>query len=287
MNSSSDYAASDEGLSEPLALSALCFTAMGILCCVQVFLLTGITFRRRSGLYFWCLIGAATAQLVVCLSLLIKNWILKDRLIGVSTAMSTLGYLFFPPFQFLILYSRLHLLQASRRTLKFVLTITVLEWLLAELPMAIVGVLIVIHPDSAKITRANNFWWEFEEALYPTVEFIMCFLYILQVKRMWGHSEGKTKWVLWHVIIMSTIVILVDISYLILTNLTNWDWADALEAFLFALKLQVEIYALSMLTKISTANLTDAHQRFGVEGTEETHESSQPDFVTSALEKEE
>jgi hypothetical protein len=229
MNSNCDFTGSDGKLSEALAISAACFSAMGLLCCVQMFFLIGITFNRRSGLYFWSLTGATVAQLAVCLSFLLQDWVLKGRRPGIPIAMSTLGYLFFAPCEYLVLYSRLHLLQTSKCALRFVLILAALEWSLAELPMAITGVLATVYPEATKMALANKICWEFEGAVYPTVDFVMCSLYFLQVKRMWGHSEDKMKWVLLQVVLMSTMMILIDISYLVLPNTMNIDWTNAFE----------------------------------------------------------
>jgi hypothetical protein len=231
MNSSCEFATSDVHHSGPLVASTASFSAMGFLCCIQMFFMIGLTFRRWSGLYFWTLTGASVAQLMVCFSLILQVWILKDRLTGIPLAMSTLGYLFFAPCEFLVLYSRLHLLRASKRALIFVLIITFLEWLLAELPMAINGVLAAIYPDSEKIALANKIWWEFEEVVYPLVDFALCFLYFLQVKRMWGNSGNKMKWVLRHIAVMSAVIILIDISYLVLSNTMDWVWVASIEVW--------------------------------------------------------
>jgi hypothetical protein len=159
----------------------------------------------------------------------LQTWVLIDRLPSIPFAMATLGYLFFPPFGFLVLYSRLHLLLASKRVLKFVLTIIILECALAEFPMALLQLLSIMYPNSKKIAIANKFSWEFEEAIYPTVDFTLCFLYILQVKRIWGHSEDKMKGVLRHVIAMTAIFVLVDISWVVIQNVADYDWADSVE----------------------------------------------------------
>jgi hypothetical protein len=234
MSSRSESAAAEnEDLWGSVEIAAACFSAMGFLCCLQTFILIGITFRRRSGLYFWSLMGATFAQLCVSFSMFLQTWILVHRLPGIPLAMSTLGYLFFPPFGFLILYSRLHLLFASKRVLRFALILIVLEWALFEFPMALLQTLSIFYPDSTKIARANKLSWEFEEAMYTTVDLLLCLLYALQVKRIWGRSEDRTKGVLRHVIAMTVLFILLDVSWLVVQNATNYEWADAVEVSSF------------------------------------------------------
>jgi hypothetical protein len=276
MESASDAAFSaNEHLSGSVATAAACFSAMGLLCCVQMFFLISITFRRRSGLYFWSITGATLAQFCISFSMFLETWVLVDRLPGILYAMSTLGYLFFPVLGYLVLYSRLHLLLASERVLSFALVLIALEWTLAEFPMALLETLSLFYPDSNKIATAYKLSWEFEEALYPAVDLVLCSLYVLQVKRMWGHSEDRTKGVLRQVIVMTALLILMDMSWIVIQNASNDNWADAVEvssfhqigtrplanehkSFLMPVKLQAEMYILNMLTILSRAKLTEA-----------------------------
>ncbi|KIW00947.1 uncharacterized protein PV09_07473 [Verruconis gallopava] len=262
---STDQAEPEGGLPPgPLELSALAFTAMGTLCCVQMFVLIGITFQRRSGLYFWSLVGATFAQLLVCVSVLIQTWILGEQLNGIPLALSTLGFLFFPLFGYLILYSRLHLLQCSQYILSVASAIIALEWLLAELPMAILGVINTEYPEARKLALAYKISWEFEEAVYPVVDLVLCSCYFVQVKRLWGDSGKKTRSLLWKVVLVVTISLLLDLSWVVLQNTTDPNWSGALECFLMALKLHIEIYILNMLTNIAKAQMADMQSKFSL-----------------------
>jgi hypothetical protein len=230
MNATEEYAAKNEALSQTLSQAlASPFPAMGVLCCVQMFIMIAITFKRRSGLYFWSLIGATSAQFICSFSTLLQQSILIGRLLALSNSLNITGYLLYPPFEFLVLYSRIHLLQASNRVLRFVLIIFTLEWTLFEIPMAFCGFLAQRYPDSTKIAFAYKVTWEIEEAAFPMVTFMMYGLYILQVKRMWGDSGDRIKWILWHVIMMTVVLILIDASYIILANTVVVGWAVAIE----------------------------------------------------------
>jgi hypothetical protein len=229
MNSTSESAAVDEDIPGPAIISAACFSAMGLLACVQMFVLIEMTFRRRSGLYYWSLMGATFTQSCITFSTVLQTWILVDRLPGIPLGLSTFGYLFCPALGFLILYSRLHLLFASKRVLIFALTLTALEWTLAELPMALLQILSIIYPDSEKLAMAYKISWEIEEAMFAAVDFSLCVLYVLQIKRVWGHSEDGTKGVLRYVILMTVLFVLLDISWLVLQNTINYNLANSIE----------------------------------------------------------
>jgi hypothetical protein len=229
MNSTSGYAVDNGTISKPLELAAASFSTMGLLCCVQMFIMISITFRRRSGLYFWSLIGATSAQTLTTLSVLLQFVILKGRLTALPAVLGAVGFLFFPPLILLTLYSRLHLLQVGKQVLKLVLILIILEFTLAEFPMFICGILASIYSDSTGIALAYKISWEIEEAVFPVVDLLLCALYIIQVKKMWASSGDKTKGILRHVILLTFLLFLFDISYLVLSNTVDANLASAIE----------------------------------------------------------
>jgi hypothetical protein len=226
MTSPSHCAPTGQNLSL-IAFQASLSTA-GLLCCIQTFILVGITFRRWSGLYFWSLVGAAFSLLLCCLAIPLRSYILKETQLAIPAAMTAIGYLFFPPFSFLLLYSRLHLLQASKRILKLVFIVIAIEWLVAEVPQAVLTLLNFRHPGSERIASLYKVSWELEEALYPVVDLLLCSMYLIYVKSMWNTREPKVKRVLRHVAIMIIFLILIDVSILTVQNVVAWDWANAI-----------------------------------------------------------
>jgi hypothetical protein len=247
---------------------------MGLLCCFQAFILVGITFRRWSRLYFWCLIGATCTQVLCCFSIPLQKFILKDRLSEIPLAFSVLGYLFFPPFGFLPFYSRLHLLQVSTRVLRLVLIVIIIEWIVAEIPQAILALLNFLYPESTKFAEGYKIAWEFEESFYPVVDIFLCSMYIFYVTQMWDSGGAKMKWILRYVTIMVLLMILIDIFIVIIQSTLELDWTNSMivwftrriqfmtcantkYAFILPFRLHIEIYILNMLTESSKIHLTD------------------------------
>lgn len=259
---------------DALRLSAACFTAMGLLCCVQMVLLIQMIFKLRWGLYYWSLNGAAICQFMICLSILFQNFILESKLPGITLTLNTVGFLFFPPFSFLILCSRIHLVQVTKRTVQIAYIITAIEFVVAEIPQAILAILAWQYQDSHRVQLAYKVIWEFEEALYTLVDITLWSLYLLQVRRLWKESGQQTRYILWHVTFLATASILIDVSYLIAQNTTDWQWCLSLEVrsccpacgdvaltnvqgFLMAIKLHIQLYILGKLANISQAQMID------------------------------
>lgn len=217
---------------ESLRISAACFTAMGLLCCIQIFILIQIIFKLRWGLYYWSLNGAAICQFMICLSILFQNFILESRLPGLTLTLNTIGFLFFPPLSFLILCSRIHLVQIEKTTVHAAYIFTAIEFVVAEIPQAILAILASKYRDSHDIQLAYKIVWEFEEAMYTLVDIALWALYLLQVKRLWTESGQQTRSILWHVLFLAAVSVSIDVSYLVAQNTTNWQWCLSLEVCL-------------------------------------------------------
>jgi hypothetical protein len=229
MSSTSENATDNGTISRPLELAATSLSTMGLLCCAQMLFMILNTFRRWSGLYFWSLIGATAATTLTALAILLQFVILKERLDIIPLVLSSVGYLFFAPFTLLTLYSRLHLMQVREPILKFVFILILLEFILAEIPMAVCGIWAAIYADSTKAVLTYKISWEIEEAVFPAVDLFMCALYINQVKNLWASSEDKTRRILRHVILLTVLLLMFDVSYLVLSNTVDANLANSIE----------------------------------------------------------
>jgi hypothetical protein len=217
--------------------AALSFTSMGILCGIDMIVLIAITFQRRSGLYFWSLLMATVFQLCFNISALLRFWVLFERSYWLYWIFFVPGYVLFPLFEYLVLYSRLSLLAASSRTLRWVLTAALVEVIFFELPTVVIIVGAKQLPGSGFLT-AFDIWWRVEAVAYIVTDLSLCAVYIFHVKRMWGtDADEKTKSVLKHILCLAIFLMLTDIgyaatafastSYLVLCiDVSSFSWPD-------------------------------------------------------------
>jgi hypothetical protein len=187
-------------------------TGMSFLCIFELVVLALTTLRRRSGLYFWSIIVAIIGALLFNLGVLLYCYALNNRLAWLSGGMFGIGYLLYVPAEFLVLYSRLHLLGASPRTLKLVIIVIVVEVLLITTPIAILSTgAVVAH--SAKLNSVFSIWQRIEVWMYASTEIFLSSVYIVQVRRMWkadGHWKMKSR--LMSLVYIYFFIILLDIS---------------------------------------------------------------------------
>jgi hypothetical protein len=204
--------------SNPKELALMAMTSMAIFSDTFVLFLIFLTFRRHTGLYFWTLIGTSASQILVCISTYLSYWVLGGRLSGLPLSLSNIGNLTYVLFEFLVLYSRLHILGASRRHLRLILTIIFSEWCFIEVPLMILVVYTTLHPEDVLTANIYRDWYKIEAVLYMLVDCSLTAMYFFLIKRMWG---GDPAWrrVHWNIIAMNFVILLIDGTYILLAFL--------------------------------------------------------------------
>lgn len=143
-----------------------------------------MTFKRRSGLYFWSCIAAAVGTSLMSLQLLLFSYILGERHLWLTCTLGALGFMMYLPGDYMMLYSRLHILGTNPRVLRWTLRAIVLETVCIELPCTILYSLSYWGLSPALSSAIANF--EIVEAVF----FLLCqagiaALYMFQLNKTW------------------------------------------------------------------------------------------------------
>jgi hypothetical protein len=206
--------AEDEVISGTHSLLAAAFLGMSFLCLFQMLFFIGTVFRRKSGLYFWSILITTVSELSLNFSAVLYFWILKFSSPGITLLFSAPAYIGYVLFEFLVLYSRLHLLSASQRTLRIVLWLIIIEVTVVEVPMSILLVYTTLN-SSVGAHSVYRIWYEAESVIYVALDIFLSSLYIWHVWKMWGIDKSRVqRRVLRHVILMGIFLISIDICYL-------------------------------------------------------------------------
>ncbi|KAF2672076.1 hypothetical protein BT63DRAFT_476885 [Microthyrium microscopicum] len=238
----------------------MALTSVGLFCCLQVLFLTTTKFNRRSGLYFWSIIGVTVSQICYCIYVYLYIWILKDAKPGLTAGFMVAGGLPYVPFEFLMLYSRLHLFLASKKVLRLVLALIVVEWWLIEVPLAVGEILTIVYPESAQMAILYDLTAKIEAVVYTVCDTFLCTLYFFQVKNIWGDIPMKKR-MLRHVGFMNVVVILLDSLFMVLLWTVNDELSSGISAMDFSIKLLVEIYTLNTIIEACRQQREAANQR--------------------------
>jgi hypothetical protein len=213
----------EDQISGNRALATAAFTGMGILCGIEMLFFIGTTFRVRSGLYFWSLLLATLAQISVNISNILYFWVLKNSCAAITTMFSVPAYLIYVTFEFLVLYSRLHLLQTNHKRMRFALWAIIGEVALVEVPMAILYIGTLVDPASLFVP-IYNYWWRVESIIYTLLDLGLSTLYIVQIRSLWNKdSDKELGGVLKHIVYMTIFLILIDLANTILGFTTDYS----------------------------------------------------------------
>jgi hypothetical protein len=190
------------------------FVAMGFLCTFELIPIIWTSFKRRNGLYFWAIVVATLGSFLFNLGTTIYIYNLSNgtkAILGVTTAINTLGYLIYIPAEFTVLYSRLHILAASQKTLRFVGILAAAEYALFTIPNAVlsIGASTISTPA---FDISYSYFQRIEIVGYTITEIIFSIVYIRHTLRMWGTgAEPKVKKILKWCLCANILVILLDI----------------------------------------------------------------------------
>jgi hypothetical protein len=184
--------------------------------------LTISTFRRRSGLFFWSLIGTSFCGILIAISIGLEVWVLGPKLLGLNLfvynlgkgdstelglnnmlILPSLGYLGCIIGEYAVLYSRLHLFHPSKRLSRGVLAIITAETVLVEIPLVIMTITTTLS-SNRELERVMKVWVPMEALVWGIVDALLAVVYILQVKKLWleGSSNRKMRRVLCRLIFM-------------------------------------------------------------------------------------
>jgi hypothetical protein len=133
----------------PIAMTVSAFTAIAWYNVVELNVMIWMTFRRRSGLYFYSLLASSWGIFIYALAFLMKFFQVWQNNY-VSVALITVGWYAMVTGQSLVLYSRLHLVVRDIRKIRWVLYMIIIDVFLFHFPTTVLtfGVRIIPSPSN-------------------------------------------------------------------------------------------------------------------------------------------
>jgi hypothetical protein len=196
----------------------------GLYSTMELFFMIGYTFKRWSGLCFWSILLTTFGQALQIISAILQCYhpdTAAELTIGVP------GYLMYVLFEFLALYSRLHILRASKRLLRWTLIIVFAELIIIEIPYMIMMIDIGLHPESP-ILPTYPIWIHLEGVVYLCMDLGLSITYVVHIVDSWSFNEGlQQRKVFRHLIFMAVCNVLIDLVYVVVTYKLDSDWLAA------------------------------------------------------------
>jgi hypothetical protein len=190
-------------------LTAGAFTGITTLCVLELIFLLFFKFKKRMGIYFWSVCIAAMGVLVSDIGTILAFFTSRSTpaAAATSTSFSAIGVLLYVLPEYVVIYSRLHLLYASRTALRFVLFLGTAQYIFVTIPTVASWIAVRNFPSPTMIKLGGTLA-KINVFTYMTIEIVFSSIYIWHTVRMWGrYSDSNTRRILAHLVCINSILI--------------------------------------------------------------------------------
>ena len=203
------------------------------------------TFRRYSGLYFWSVLCTTWGVTIHAIGFVLKfcvpscNWIF-------STVLAEIGWVGMVSGFSIVLYSRLHLVVRSQRTLQLVLAAIVVDAFLFHVPTIVFQFGTSDKHTHKKFLPYMNVMERVQIVGFSVQEIIISAIYIYATMQMLrGSFNRRMRTTMAWLILIQIIVILCDVVVIALDYAQYFTLKAVIHSFVYAFKLQLEFVILN------------------------------------------
>lgn len=214
-----------------------------------------LTFKRRSGLYFWSFLAATWGIAPYSIGFILKDFDLANSISYFYVTLIVVGWCMMVTGQSMVLYSRLHLIMQNRLMLRLVLGMIIIDAIILHIPTIVLcyGANSPLYP---RFTLPYAVYEKVQLSVFFVQESIISGLYLYETCKLLRsegtvselHSEAGQKLLL-HLIYMNVIVVGLDISILILEYAGEYASQTAIKGFIYSVKLKLEFNILNRLVE--------------------------------------
>ncbi|KAF5635975.1 hypothetical protein F52700_5289 [Fusarium sp. NRRL 52700] len=214
---------------------------------IELLTLISLTFKRRSGLYFWSILIASFGIIPYCLGWLIVYFDLTHDYVGMI--IETVGWVLVITGQSVVLYSRLHLIITDVKILRAVLIMIVINGLVWHSTMTVLLFGSEYSPsDNRKgFNNVFNIMEKISMSIFYLQELIISGLYIWKSMEILKTAFGNTKSMLYKLFTINFVIILMDIALLAIEFHDLYVWEQGIKLVTYSIKLKLEFAVLSEL----------------------------------------
>lgn len=268
---------------EELAASA--FTGMTLFCCAETLFEINRLFKKRQGLYFWCMTLGTVACAVDTLGIILKYLAPHPEIWPFYTLCLLAGWSTYTLCQLLVLYSRLHLVTQNKMIQRAMLVIIVSTVFAITIPNWIV--VIPAYDTDPKISSV----WSPRDAIVERytqigntlVECIVSGVYINSVLKLMKYKTSvRQRRVLLDLIYVNVIAVAFDVLTICLVYLNQLGCSHPIQAFSYALKLRLEFIVLNQLMAVAARGVnreTFEEKRYHHKSAEDTFSAELRQFA--------
>lgn len=213
------------------------------------------TFRRYSGLYFWSVLVTTWGVTLHAVGFVLKDCVPRCNWI-ISTTVAEMGWISMVTGFSVVLYSRLHLVRLSQRTLRLVLVLIVTDAFLFHVPT-------IVFQFGASNKKTHKKYLPYVAAMervqvlgFSIQEILISAIYIYATRLLVKDSVNrKIRTSMAYLIAIQVTVMLCDVIVIALDYAQYFTLQVVIQSFVYAFKLQLEFVILNKFTKLSKGGL--------------------------------
>lgn len=221
---------------------------------LEVYILTFRLFKSRHSLYYWSVCAANTGVVAHATGTML-------RLFGVvapvpASILSNLGWWLMTTGQWLVLFSRLHLVVGQTRRLRWILVAIVVVFVAVQVPTSTLFVAANANPPRAAVLRRVFHIFEIAQlAIITLLEGTISGLYVHESSRVLSQLQSvrgaaRVRSMFRQLLALFVLVVTLDIS-LMLTYYTDHFLAETtMKPVIYSVKLKVELFVLNELISL-------------------------------------
>jgi hypothetical protein len=224
---------------------------------LETFILVFLTFKRYGGVYFWSLLITATAILVAALFNLLVFFSLSAPNYGL-VSMAVIGWWFYIPGQSIVLWSRLHLVIASRKILRGTLWMIIISTIVFIIPTTVL-VLLQASPDAPPADTHAYYIMEVTQVTGIFLqELFIAGLYMWKsIQLSMLVVERQKQIILFQVFAINIAIVVMDLAILIPQYLHQREIQVMIKTLVYSIKLKLELVVLNKMVNFVTIAQTD------------------------------
>jgi hypothetical protein len=161
---------------------------MGALSCIELILIIPGYFRQWNGMYFWGVVCATVGATMMTTGNLLLFLFVTDHLHGLSITLIQLGYAIYCPADFVVLYSRLHVVGASPKLLKWLFGAIILELICIEIPAEVLYTWTML-PSSMKLQKKARITTLIQGPFYYGLHLAINGIYVHHIYHSWKQKD--------------------------------------------------------------------------------------------------
>jgi hypothetical protein len=216
---------------------------------LELLIWIAVTFRKAQGLYFWSLLAATLALLPYNIGFLLQFFQLTYQWLGM--AFSFVGWVPMVTGQSLVLYSRLGLILRSRRILRAIKYMIIIDAVIWHTTTEILNYCTTFGPHQRSCGVGYRYIEKVQMTVFRFEELVISVIYVWQAVRILGIVEKKrARKVMWELLAINCFLICLDVGILAVEYLDYHSLEQTIKGFIYSVKLRMEFLILGRLVDL-------------------------------------